>query len=84
MGSFSRSTGASQLDDELRNNLKETMQQKYEQPGEESVTQAVNKLQQEVWKLDTQTYSGMNYSGIRITMLIKLQHSGNKKNVVPN
>ncbi|XP_074488875.1 CD151 antigen isoform X1 [Sebastes fasciatus] len=36
-----------QLDEELRQNLKVTMQQKYQQPGEESVTQAVDKLQQE-------------------------------------
>ncbi|KAM3869950.1 CD151 antigen [Diretmus argenteus] len=36
-----------QLDGELRQNLKETMQQKYQQPGEESITQAVDKLQQE-------------------------------------
>uniref|UniRef100_A0A3Q3BDT9 Tetraspanin n=1 Tax=Kryptolebias marmoratus TaxID=37003 RepID=A0A3Q3BDT9_KRYMA len=36
-----------QLDEELRQNLKETMQQKYHQPGEESITQAVDKLQQE-------------------------------------
>ncbi|XP_029289386.1 CD151 antigen isoform X3 [Cottoperca gobio] len=35
------------LDEELRQNLKVTMQQKYQQPGEESVTQAVDKLQQE-------------------------------------
>ncbi|XP_045893634.1 CD151 antigen isoform X3 [Micropterus dolomieu] len=35
------------LDEELRQNLKETMQQKYQQPGEESITQAVDKLQQE-------------------------------------
>ncbi|XP_060932120.1 CD151 antigen [Limanda limanda] len=35
------------LDDELRQNLKVTMQQKYQQPGEESVTQAVDRLQQE-------------------------------------
>ena len=38
------------MDEELRQNLKVTMQQKYQQPGEESVTQAVDKLQQEVWK----------------------------------
>lgn len=38
----------SQLDEELRQNLKETMQQKYHQPGEDSITQAVDKLQQEV------------------------------------
>ncbi|XP_044050505.1 CD151 antigen isoform X2 [Siniperca chuatsi] len=36
-----------ELDEELRQNLKATMQQKYQQPGEESVTQAVDKLQQE-------------------------------------
>ncbi|XP_041794419.1 CD151 antigen isoform X2 [Chelmon rostratus] len=36
-----------ELDEELRQNLKGTMQQKYQQPGEESVTQAVDKLQQE-------------------------------------
>ncbi|XP_071353898.1 CD151 antigen isoform X3 [Trachinotus anak] len=35
------------LDEELRQNLKVTMQQKYQQPGEESITQAVDKLQQE-------------------------------------
>lgn len=40
----------SQLDEELRENLKGTMQQKYRQPGEESITQAVDKLQQEVCK----------------------------------
>ncbi|TNN86987.1 CD151 antigen [Liparis tanakae] len=39
-----------QLDEEMRQNLKVTMQQKYQQPGEESITQAVDKLQQEVWK----------------------------------
>ncbi|RVE71741.1 hypothetical protein OJAV_G00055100 [Oryzias javanicus] len=36
-----------QLDEELRENLKGTMQQKYKQPGEESITQAVDRLQQE-------------------------------------
>ncbi|KAG7464297.1 CD151 antigen-like isoform X2 [Solea senegalensis] len=36
-----------ELDEELRQNLKVNMQQKYKQPGEESVTQAVDKLQQE-------------------------------------
>ncbi|XP_075946039.1 CD151 antigen [Anarhichas minor] len=36
-----------ELDEELRHNLKVTMQDKYQQPGEESVTQAVDKLQQE-------------------------------------
>ncbi|XP_026166286.1 CD151 antigen isoform X1 [Mastacembelus armatus] len=36
-----------QLDEELRQNLKLTMQQKYQQPEEQSITQAVDKLQQE-------------------------------------
>ncbi|KAJ3596217.1 hypothetical protein NHX12_002626 [Muraenolepis orangiensis] len=36
-----------QLDHELRQNLKLTMQHKYKQPGEDSITQAVDKLQQE-------------------------------------
>ncbi|KAM6926860.1 CD151 antigen isoform 2-T2 [Lycodopsis pacificus] len=36
-----------ELDEELRHNLKVTMQEKYQQPGEESVTQAVDRLQQE-------------------------------------
>ncbi|XP_042268217.1 CD151 antigen isoform X1 [Thunnus maccoyii] len=36
-----------QLDEELRQNLKVTMQDKYQQPGEESVTHAVDKLHQE-------------------------------------
>nr|XP_020475025.1 CD151 antigen-like [Monopterus albus] len=39
-----------ELDDELRQNLRVTMQQKYQQPGEESITQstqAVDKRQQE-------------------------------------
>ncbi|XP_008410371.1 CD151 antigen isoform X2 [Poecilia reticulata] len=36
-----------QLDDELRQNLKLNMQQKYLQPGQESVTLSVDKLQQE-------------------------------------
>ncbi|XP_037110608.1 CD151 antigen isoform X1 [Syngnathus acus] len=35
------------LDEELRQNLKVTMQQKYQQAGEDSVTQAVDKLHQE-------------------------------------
>ncbi|CAL8356467.1 unnamed protein product [Lota lota] len=35
------------LDHELRQNLKWTMQHKYKQPGEDGVTQAVDKLQQE-------------------------------------
>uniref|UniRef100_A0A3B5A3C2 Tetraspanin n=1 Tax=Stegastes partitus TaxID=144197 RepID=A0A3B5A3C2_9TELE len=37
----------SQLDEELRQNLKGTMQQKYKQAGEESVTDAVDKLHQQ-------------------------------------
>ncbi|XP_030587065.1 CD151 antigen isoform X2 [Archocentrus centrarchus] len=36
-----------ELDEELKQNLKVTMQQKYQQPGEESITQAVDKLHQE-------------------------------------
>lgn len=36
-----------ELDEELKQNLQATMQQKYQQPGEESVTLAVDKLQQE-------------------------------------
>uniref|UniRef100_A0A8C7GTV8 Tetraspanin n=1 Tax=Oncorhynchus kisutch TaxID=8019 RepID=A0A8C7GTV8_ONCKI len=36
-----------QLDKELQHNLKETMVQKYQQSGEESITSAVDKLQQE-------------------------------------
>lgn len=36
-----------QLDEELRQNLKHTMQQKYQQPGQESVTQAVDRMHQE-------------------------------------
>ncbi|KAJ0028963.1 hypothetical protein NQD34_003960 [Periophthalmus magnuspinnatus] len=36
-----------ELDEELQQNLKQTMQQKYHQPGEDSVTQAVDRLHQE-------------------------------------
>lgn len=36
-----------QLDEELRQNLTGTMQQKYRQPGQESITDAVDKLQEE-------------------------------------
>lgn len=36
-----------ELDEDLRQNLKVTMQQKYQQEGEESITQAVDRLQQE-------------------------------------
>ncbi|XP_077566549.1 CD151 antigen-like [Stigmatopora nigra] len=36
-----------ELDEGLRENLKTTMQQKYQQDGEESITNAVDKLQQE-------------------------------------
>ncbi|XP_047451773.1 CD151 antigen isoform X2 [Mugil cephalus] len=36
-----------ELDEELKQNLRVTMQQKYKQPGEESITEAVDKLQQE-------------------------------------
>ncbi|XP_053741634.1 CD151 antigen isoform X1 [Synchiropus splendidus] len=37
----------SQVDNDLTDNLKLTMQQKYQQPGEEALTQAVDKLHQE-------------------------------------
>lgn len=37
-----------QLNDELKANLKETMVQKYQQPGQEHITRAVDKLQQDV------------------------------------
>ncbi|XP_072291923.1 CD151 antigen isoform X2 [Eucyclogobius newberryi] len=36
-----------ELDEELQQNLKQTMQQKYQQPEQDSVTQAVDRLQQE-------------------------------------
>lgn len=36
-----------ELDEELQHNLKQSMQQKYQQPGQDSVTQAVDRLQQE-------------------------------------
>ena len=38
----------SQLDHELRQNLRGTMQHKYQQPGEADITRAVDKLQTEV------------------------------------
>lgn len=37
-----------QLNEELKQNLRETMTQKYEQSSYEHITSAVNKLQQEV------------------------------------
>lgn len=37
-----------QLNDELRADLKETMVQKYQQPDQEHITRAVDKLQQDV------------------------------------
>nr|XP_019934563.1 PREDICTED: CD151 antigen-like isoform X2 [Paralichthys olivaceus] len=46
-----------QLDEELRQNLKVTMQQKYQQPGEESVTQAVDRLHQEFKCCGSNNYS---------------------------
>lgn len=46
-----------ELDEELRQNLKVTMQQKYRQPGEDSVTQAVDKLQQEFKCCGSHNYS---------------------------
>uniref|UniRef100_A0A8C6SRR3 Tetraspanin n=1 Tax=Neogobius melanostomus TaxID=47308 RepID=A0A8C6SRR3_9GOBI len=36
-----------ELDEELQQNLKQSMQQKYQQPGQDSVTQAVDRLQKE-------------------------------------
>ncbi|XP_074533410.1 CD151 antigen isoform X2 [Halichoeres trimaculatus] len=36
-----------ELDEDLKQNLQMTMQQRYRQPGEDSVTEAVDKLQQE-------------------------------------
>lgn len=36
-----------QLDDEVQQNLKQNMQQRYQQPGQDSLTQAVDRLQQE-------------------------------------
>uniref|UniRef100_A0A3Q2Q0G8 Tetraspanin n=1 Tax=Fundulus heteroclitus TaxID=8078 RepID=A0A3Q2Q0G8_FUNHE len=46
-----------QLDRELRQNLKLTMQQKYQQPGQESITQSVDKLQQEFKCCGSQNFS---------------------------
>ncbi|XP_068169659.1 CD151 antigen isoform X2 [Antennarius striatus] len=46
-----------ELNEELRQNLKMTMQQKYKQPGEDSVTQAVDKLQQEFKCCGSHNYS---------------------------
>ncbi|MED6266476.1 hypothetical protein CHARACLAT_002539 [Characodon lateralis] len=46
-----------QLDNELRQNLKLTMQQKYQQPGQESITQSVDKLQQEFKCCGSQNFS---------------------------
>ncbi|XP_019934566.1 CD151 antigen isoform X1 [Paralichthys olivaceus] len=46
-----------ELDEELRQNLKVTMQQKYQQPGEESVTQAVDRLHQEFKCCGSNNYS---------------------------
>ncbi len=37
-----------QLNEELKQNLRETMTQKYQQPSHEQITRAVDKLQQEV------------------------------------
>lgn len=37
-----------QLNEELKQNLRETMTQKYQQNGHEQITRAVDKLQQEV------------------------------------
>ncbi|XP_008310355.1 CD151 antigen isoform X2 [Cynoglossus semilaevis] len=46
-----------ELDEELRQNLKVNMQQKYQQPGEESVTQAVDRLQQEFMCCGSNNYT---------------------------
>lgn len=46
-----------QLDDELRENLKVTMQEKYQQPGQESITLSVDKLQQEFKCCGSQNFS---------------------------
>lgn len=46
-----------ELDEDLRQNLKTTMQQKYRQPGEERVTQAVDNLQQEFKCCGSHNYS---------------------------
>ncbi|XP_028306707.1 CD151 antigen [Gouania willdenowi] len=46
-----------QLDEELQQNLKITMQQKYRQPGEESITDAVDRLQQEFKCCGSQNFS---------------------------
>ncbi|XP_056907440.1 CD151 antigen isoform X1 [Takifugu flavidus] len=46
-----------QLDEDLRQNLKTTMQQKYRHPGEEKVTEAVDKLQQEFKCCGSHNYS---------------------------
>lgn len=55
---LSSAFSVSQLDEELKQNLQATMQQKYQQPGEESVTQAVDKLQQEVFNWIANNNSG--------------------------
>lgn len=46
-----------ELDDELRENLKVTMQEKYQQPGQESITLSVDKLQQEFKCCGSQNFS---------------------------
>ncbi|KAM4734971.1 CD151 antigen isoform 2-T2 [Anableps anableps] len=46
-----------ELDNELRQNLKLTMQEKYQQPGQESITLSVDKLQQEFKCCGSQNFS---------------------------
>ncbi|KAI4897812.1 hypothetical protein NFI96_018286 [Prochilodus magdalenae] len=46
-----------QLNEELKNNLKETMVQKYRQPNQDHVTSAVDKLQQEFKCCGSKNYS---------------------------
>lgn len=68
-----------QLNEELKQNLKETMVQKYKQSGEERITRAVDKLQQEVGQWGTQTgkvicgqWPGQGLSG----MALFISHDG--------
>nr|XP_040017960.1 CD151 antigen isoform X1 [Gasterosteus aculeatus aculeatus] len=65
-----------QLDQELRQNLKGTMQQKYQQPGEESITRAVDKLQQEFQCCGSQNSSDWRDS-------VWIQSAGNER-LVPD
>lgn len=51
-----------QLNNELRADLKETMVQKYQQPGQEHITRAVDKLQQDVRGLTVHVRGIYEYS----------------------